>query len=52
MTIGVQMRASTLAFIPVINLPMVTAEGSTQAQFNPFKLSVNASIKLLIFQLA
>lgn len=51
-TIGVQMRASTLAFIPVINLPMVTAEGSTQAQFNPFKLSVNASIKLLIFQLA
>ena len=51
-TIGVQMKASTLAFIPVINLPMVTAEGSTQAQFNPFKLSVNASIKLLIFQLA
>lgn len=51
-TIGVQMRASTLAFIPVINLPLVTAEGSTQAQFNPFKLSVNASIKLLIFQLA
>lgn len=51
-TIGVQMKASTLAFIPVINLPMVTAEGGAQAQFNPFKLSVNASIKLLIFQLA
>lgn len=51
-TIGVQMKASTLAFIPVINLPLVTAEGGAQAQVNPFKLSVNASIKLLIFQLA
>jgi hypothetical protein len=46
-------RASTLARLPdPINLPILTADGNVTLQFAPTKLTANAKLSLLIFQIA
>ena len=50
--IAVQTKASTLARIPVINLPIVTINAAMELQLNPARFTANASLTLLILQLA
>ncbi|MCL4863438.1 MAG: Ig-like domain-containing protein, partial [Caldilineaceae bacterium] len=52
-TIGVSMRASTLARIPApLNLPLASIDGSASLQINPFLFTSNARLSVLIFEVA
>ena len=54
-TIGMTLTAVSKFQIPLGNLgslPIATANGGIMAQFNPFKLVGNASLSVLIFQVA
>jgi hypothetical protein len=52
-TIGVSMRASTLARIPApLNLPLASIDGSASLQINPFLFTTNARLSVLIFEVA
>lgn len=52
-TIGVSMRASTLARIPApLNLPLASIDGNASLQINPFLFTTNARLSVLIFEVA
>ncbi len=47
------MKANTLLRVPApINLPIATVQGQTTLQFNPFRLTANAQLSILVFQVA
>ena len=47
------MQANTLLRFPApLNLPIAKVTGSTTLQFNPFRLTANAQLTILVFQVA
>ncbi len=51
--IGVTMKASSLARIPApLSLPLATVNTGITLQFNPFLLTANADVSLLVFKVA
>jgi hypothetical protein len=51
--IGVTLKASSLARIPApLSLPLATVNTGVTMQFNPFLLTANADVSLLVFKVA